>query len=106
MLGPYKAKELVLRLLTHFTEGQLGPRAGRDFSVSPSALEMKPELGGGTWGQLRTPGAGWVAPGMRPARLEHPVPSARSLEPVPALQGTVPPNFLDYLSPTQASHPG
>lgn len=47
MLAPYDAKEMVLRLLTHFTEGKLGPRVGKDLSVSPSALAMQPEVGDG-----------------------------------------------------------
>lgn len=48
MLAPYDAKEMVLRWLTHFTEGKLGPRVVKDFPVSPSALVMQPEVGDGT----------------------------------------------------------
>lgn len=58
VLAPYDAREMVLRLLARFTGGNPGSRVGRDFSVSPSALSMQPELGGETWGQLRTPEGG------------------------------------------------
>lgn len=43
--GPYKAKELVLRLWTHFTEGQPGPRAGGHFSVSPPCFRDGARIG-------------------------------------------------------------
>lgn len=78
-------------MLTHFTEGHLGPGMGRDSSMSPSALVAQPEVGRGG--------------GLKPACLGHPGPLCQVSGAPPTPRGMVSSPLPPH--PGQSlSHPG